>query len=159
MPSFGNSSQLKLNTCDSDIQLICNEGIKLIDFSVITGHRTKKDQNALFPKYTKLKWPKGKHNSFPSRAVDIAPYVKPYGTLFGGKDQLLSIQNYWLGEGKSKGLAQINAFIEKAYARMIGHIERIAFINNIEIRVGIDWDKDYDLLDQSFHDLGHWELI
>lgn len=158
MPSFGTSSQKRLNTCESDIQIICDEAIKIIDFSIITGHRTEEKQNALYPKYTKLLWPDGKHNSFPSRAIDIAPYISPYGAIFGSKAQLLDIQDKLLNEGKSRSLKQINDFVLKSYARLIGHIEAIAAIKGIDIRVGIDWDGDFNMLDQTFHDLGHWEL-
>ena len=158
MPSFGAGSQKKLNTCESDIRIICDEAIKIIDFSIITGHRTKEEQNALYPKYTKLLFPNGKHNSFPSRAVDIAPYIAPYGAIFGSKKQLLDIQDRLFNEGKSRSLKQINDFVLKSYARLIGHIEAIAANKGIDIRVGIDWDGDFNMLDQTFHDLGHWEL-
>lgn len=153
MPAFGTVSQKRLNTCEQDIQLICNETIKYVDFSIITGHRTKKEQNALYPKYTKLKWPKGKHNSFPSKAIDVAPYIKPYGAIFGNDKQVISMM-----EMHDITEDQARAFIKKSYARLIGFMEAIAAINNINIRVGIDWDGDFDMLDQSFHDLGHWEL-
>jgi peptidoglycan L-alanyl-D-glutamate endopeptidase CwlK len=41
---------------------------------VIEGHRGQAAQDAAFARgASKLKWPKGKHNSFPSRAIDMAP--------------------------------------------------------------------------------------
>ena len=50
-----------------------------MDFSVICGHRGEKDQNkAVEQGYSKIKYPKSKHNTFPSRAVDIAPYPSLY---------------------------------------------------------------------------------
>lgn len=153
MPAFGESSSKKLSTCDLKIQKICNEAIKYVDFSIITGHRTKEEQNALYPKFTKLKWPNGNHNSFPSRAVDVAPYIKPYGVIFGGKDQ---IKDMMYRHGISK--VEANNFVLKSYARLIGFMEAIATTQGTDIRVGIDWDGDFDMLDQSFHDLGHWEL-
>ena len=153
MPAFGASSKKKLETCHEDIIEICNEAIQLVDFSIITGHRTKEEQNALYPKYTKLKWPNGNHNSFPSRAVDVAPYIKPYGVIFGNPAEIVKMMDL-------TGVSEIEAktFVQKSYARLIGIIEGIAFQRDIEIRVGIDWDGDFDMLDQTFHDLGHWEL-
>jgi hypothetical protein len=153
MPAFGAGSKRKLNTCDIDVRIVCNKTIKIIDFSIITGHRTKKDQDALYPTYTKLKWPNGKHNTFPSRAVDVAPYIQPYGTIFGGTEQILKMM-----ELRQVSKAEAQNFVLKSYARLIGHIEAIAAIEGIDIRVGIDWDGDFDMLDQKFHDLGHWEL-
>jgi hypothetical protein len=154
MPAFGAVSRKKLYTCDKRIRVICLEAIKHIDFSIVTGHRTKEEQNALYPKYTKLKWPKGKHNSFPSKAIDIAPYIEPYGKIFGGRDQITQIK-----ELRNVSSARANAFVIKSYARLIGHIEAIAAMKGIPIKVGIDWDGDYDMLDQTFNDLGHWELL
>ena len=154
MASFGTSSQKKLNTCEPKIRLICNEAIKYIDFSVITGHRTKEKQNALYPKFTKLKWPNGKHNKFPSKAIDVAPYIQPYGTIFGNPNEIVHMM-----ELTDVSEAEAKAFVWKSYARLIGIMEGIALCNNINIRVGIDWDGDFDMLDQTFHDLGHWEIL
>lgn len=153
MPAFGKRSRKNLNTCAPEIQEICNEAIKHIDFSIVTGHRTKQEQNALYPKYTKLKWPHGNHNSYPSKAVDIAPYIKPYGLIFGHKEQ---IKEMMYRNNVSK--QEANNFVLKSYARLIGFIEAVAKQKEINIRVGIDWDGDFDMLDQNFHDLGHWEL-
>lgn len=75
MPEFSKASKDKLATCHPFLQEICYELIKEIDFTVICGHRNKEEQDAAFSKgSSKLKWPKSKHNSEPSRAVDIAPY-------------------------------------------------------------------------------------
>ncbi len=156
MPEFGRASLKKLNTCEPGIQLICHRVIKVIDFSVITGHRTKEEQNSLYPKFTKLKWPYGKHNSCPSKAIDIAPYILPYGAIFGGKEQILKIREYHDGR---VSVAKIEDFILKSYARLVGHIERVAYDEGIKIRFGLDWDGDFDMLDQNFDDLGHWELL
>jgi peptidoglycan L-alanyl-D-glutamate endopeptidase CwlK len=153
MPAFGESSTKRLNTCHPNIKIICNEAIKYIDFSIVTGHRSKEKQDALYPVFTKVKWPNSKHNSFPSVAVDVAPYIKPYGTIFGNSEQLEEIMEL---RGISKTAA--NNFVLKSYARLIGYMEAIAHSKNIKIRVGIDWDGDFDMTDQTFHDLGHWEL-
>lgn len=75
MPKFSKASQEKLATCHPFLQEICNELIKEVDFTVLCGHRDKEAQDEAFAKgASKLKWPKSKHNSGPSLAVDIAPY-------------------------------------------------------------------------------------
>jgi len=52
-----------------------NRAIKLYDFSVLCGFRNEADQDFAYDNgFSKLKWPNSKHNSKPSRAVDIAPY-------------------------------------------------------------------------------------
>lgn len=75
MPKFGRKSKDNLYTCHRDIQTVCNELIKYIDFSVICGHRTKQEQDKAYAAgNTHAKWPKSAHNTFPSLAVDITPY-------------------------------------------------------------------------------------
>lgn len=75
MPSFGRKSREVLHTCDERLQNILNEAIKHYDFSVVHGYRNMEEQNTLFNQgFSKLRWPLSKHNSYPSRAVDIVPF-------------------------------------------------------------------------------------
>ena len=75
MPGFGKRSRLKLDTCHPDLQEILREAIRIYDFSILCGSRNEEEQNELFDTgRSKVKYPHSKHNSDPSRAVDIAPY-------------------------------------------------------------------------------------
>jgi|AntRauTorcE11897_2_1112592.scaffolds.fasta_scaffold00046_43 peptidoglycan L-alanyl-D-glutamate endopeptidase CwlK len=75
MYKFGPTSQRRLDTCHPKLQEILNEAIKHVDFSVLCGHRNEADQTTAFQsENSKVQWPNSKHNSMPSRAVDIAPY-------------------------------------------------------------------------------------
>ena len=75
MPYFGKRSKKHLETCDKRLQKVLNEVIKYVDCSVIEGHRSAERQNKLFEEgRTKVKYPHGRHNSNPSRAVDVVPY-------------------------------------------------------------------------------------
>lgn len=75
MPTFSRSSKEKLATCHPDLQRLMNEVIKTTDIIILCGHRGEVEQNAAFANHTsQLKWPKGKHNSMPSKAVDVAPW-------------------------------------------------------------------------------------
>ncbi len=75
MPHFGKKSLEQLATCESEIQIICNEAIKIMDFSVICGNRKKEDQDKAHEEgYSEVEWPNSRHNTFPSKAVDILPY-------------------------------------------------------------------------------------
>lgn len=79
MPSFSKRSLEKLGTCSQDLQNICYEVIKHFDFSVVCGHRNKADQDAAFKAgNSKLQFPNSKHNSYPSKAIDIIPYPVDY---------------------------------------------------------------------------------
>jgi len=77
-----------------------NEVIKHVDCSITEGHRSKERQNKLHDeKRTKLRYPHGRHNSNPSKAVDVTPYPVDYKdrerqTLFAG---------FVIGIGRSMG--------------------------------------------------------
>lgn len=75
MPTFSDGGRLKLKECDTRLQLVFNELIKSFDCTIICGHRSEADQDKAFAEgRSKLQWPSSKHNSFPSLAVDAAPY-------------------------------------------------------------------------------------
>lgn len=83
---LGTTSATRLAECDVRLQLLitavaagvdrgdlATAGIR--DIMVVTGHRNEADQTAAVARGTsKTPWPRSKHNSRPSRAVDIAPY-------------------------------------------------------------------------------------
>ena len=75
MPKFSKKSLSKLETCDKRLQDLFLRVVKKFDCNILEGHRIKDRQNKLFDEgKSKLKYPKGKHNSLPSKAVDVAPY-------------------------------------------------------------------------------------
>ena len=90
MAKFGKSSKKRLATCDERLQQVFNEVIKHVDCSVLEGHRSEERQDKLFEEgKTKVKYPKGRHNTSPSRAVDVTPYPVDWDdrerqTLFAG---------------------------------------------------------------------------
>tara|TARA_R110002020_G_scaffold55591_2_gene154068 strand:- start:18749 stop:19138 length:390 start_codon:yes stop_codon:yes gene_type:complete len=90
MAKFGNTSKKRLSTCHKDLQKVFNEVIKHVDCSVLEGHRNEERQDKLFNEgKSKVKYPRGRHNSYPSRAVDVTPYPVDWDdrerqTLFAG---------------------------------------------------------------------------
>jgi hypothetical protein len=116
MPQFSDISKQRLETCDQRLQDILNEAIKYVDFIVLTGHRGQAEQEAAVAAGKSQKhWPHGNHNAYPSRAVDIAPYVPD---------------------------VKIDWRDTPAFGRMMGYIERIADERGIKLRFGMDWDMD-----------------
>lgn len=78
MPKFSQKSLNRLNQCHPDLQRLFLEVVKGFDCSIIEGYRTKEDQDkAFYAGTSKVKWPNGKHNQFPSLAVDVWPYPVP----------------------------------------------------------------------------------
>jgi len=90
MPKFGKRSKERLATCDERLQKVFNEVIKYVDCSVLEGNRSEERQNKLYEEgKTKVKFPNGRHNRYPSLAVDVTPYPVDWKdrerqTLFAG---------------------------------------------------------------------------
>ena len=101
MPRFGRKSKERLATCDERLQEVFNEVIQFVDCSVLEGHRSQERQDKLYDEgKTKVKFPRGRHNSNPSRAVDVTPYPVDWEdrerqTLFAG---------FVLGIARAKGI-------------------------------------------------------
>lgn len=75
MPAFSKRSKNKLATCDVKLQKLMNEVIKYYDCTILEGHRDQATQDEYFHTgRSKLKYPHSKHNTYPSKAVDMAPY-------------------------------------------------------------------------------------
>ena len=78
MPELSQKSLNKLSQCHPDLQRVFLEVIKTFDFTVIEGYRTKEDQDANFYKgVSRVKWPNSKHNTLPSKAIDVWPWPVP----------------------------------------------------------------------------------
>jgi len=101
MPRFSSRSKKRLATCDKRLQGVFKEVIKYVDCTILEGHRSKERQNKLFDEgRTKLRYPAGRHNDSPARAVDVTPYPVDWDdrerqTLFAG---------FVLGIAQARGL-------------------------------------------------------
>ena len=110
MYKFSKRSKDNLATADEKLQLLFNEVIKEFDCTVIEGHRSLKRQKELFDKGASQIdgiSKKGKHNYFPSRAVDVVPYpldwndiesFKKLGEVVKRKAKELNIKIEWGGD-------------------------------------------------------------
>lgn len=135
MPQFGTSSRRRLEECDIRIQEILNEIIEHFDCTVLTGHRNEEEQNKKYAAgESKVKWPNSKHNTLPSKAVDVSPWPIPGN--WGAK---------WKDRVKFYELKAIIFFV--------------ASKNGVKIRFGGDWDQDGDYNDNTFDDLVHFEIV
>ena len=75
MAYFGTKSMSRLNTCDEQLKVLFKAVVKDFDCSVTEGYRNEETQNRYFDEgNSKVKYPLGKHNHQPSRAVDVYPY-------------------------------------------------------------------------------------
>jgi len=75
MYKFGSRSRKQMENIHPDLKKVLNEVIKYVDCSVLEGYRSGERKNKLFEEgRTKVKYPNGRHNANPSRAVDVVPY-------------------------------------------------------------------------------------
>lgn len=89
MYSFSQRSLDNLKNADKRLVDICNELIKTTDFTVIESYRSTERQQELFKKgFSKIDGvkKKGKHNYFPSLAIDIIPFKKGHNPFDGSKE-------------------------------------------------------------------------
>lgn len=134
MYSFGRASRKRYETLHYKLQMIMDEAIQVMDFTIVCGFRNKRAQEKAFNEGKSGKhWPNSKHNQNPSIAVDIAPYDPKLRNIdWNNRDRFILLA------GIIKGVA---------------HKLRIA------IRWGGDWDSDTFMRDQKFIDMPHIELV
>jgi len=145
MPTFSKTSADRLGTCDPPIQKVMNEVVRRFDCTVMCGFRSEFDQTAAVKAgNSKTPWPKSAHNSYPSRAVDVAPFMA------WGPDREKIV---W-PDPKSKTFTKDLAVWYLFGGMVLGIAEGMG----IKLRWGGDWDGDRQINDQSFDDLPHFEL-
>lgn len=149
---FGNASRARLQTCDPRIIRIM-EAVDALGFEcvILVGHRGEAEQNSAFASgNSKLKWPQSKHNTFPSLAVDVAPY-----------DMQLRRIPWPVAPKVWANAAQRNAYMKDLalFYFFAGAIKSIAAAQGVKIRWGGDWDGDHDFHDNTFDDLVHFEIV
>lgn len=82
MPHFGGTSLAHLRTADPRLQSLAHEVIKYFDHTILCAHRGQQLQDKAFDEgKSKVRWPKSKHNSLPSKAIDVAPYPIDWNDL------------------------------------------------------------------------------
>ena len=129
MYKFGKRSLANLASTDKRWSHIMHEVIKVVDCSIIEGHRSKERQDYMVQTgRSKVKWPHSKHNESPSKAIDAVPYPIDWNDT----DRIRAF-----------------AFFVKGVAHSLGY----------KVRLGADWDGDFTNKDQSFNDLPHMELV
>ena len=132
MAKFGRTSTRRLDTCDIRLQRIFTVVVKHFDCSVLCGHRNKADQNKAFDEgRSKLRYPDGKHNTYPSKAVDVAPYYSGEGIPWDDKERFILFAGFVLGVATQMG---------------------------INIRWGGDWKSDKKM-NNKFFDGPHFEIV
>lgn len=132
MNKFGSTSRYELSTADVRLENIALKVIRIKDHSILKGHRPEDEQNEAWDYgNTQLRWPDGKHNGAPSKALDVQTYPRPEN-----KQDLKNEQYFLLGLYVGVGEAM-----------------------GIKLRTGADWDADGEVSDNGWDDLFHVEIV
>jgi peptidoglycan LD-endopeptidase CwlK len=118
MPKFSPVSNERLSTCDAQLIALFNYVIMHWDCSVLEGYRSKTRQLDLYEQ-GKTKVKEGKHNVYPSLAIDVAPYpinwqdIPRFYYFAGfvmGIAKMMGIQVRWGGDWDSDKEVQDQTF-------------------------------------------------
>ncbi|MUK93745.1 M15 family peptidase [Aliivibrio fischeri] len=101
MNKFSPISATRLASCHPQLQAVFTKVLEICDCSILCGHRTEAEQNALPNSNTQVRFPNSKHNSVPSKAVDATPY--PYDE--DDRERFSYFAGIVIGVGASMGIA------------------------------------------------------
>jgi len=138
MNTWGEESKKQRATSDTRLNEIGDEVLKIKDHSVIKGHRNRQEQNSAYnaiPQRSKLQWPDGNHNAYPSKAQDVKSYPFPPLDDDGGDSAQREEQLYLLGLYKG-----------------------VAYMKGMPLRTGADWSREGNIFDNGFDDFFHVEI-
>ncbi|MEZ9627486.1 peptidase [Aliivibrio fischeri] len=100
MNKFSKQSATRLASCHPQLQKVFTKVLEICDCSILCGHRTEAEQNALPSSNTQVRFPNSKHNSVPSKAVDATPY--PYDE--DDRERFSYFAGIVIGVGASMGI-------------------------------------------------------
>lgn len=151
MATFGAASERQLATCHPDLQRLFREVVKDFDCTVLEGKRSIEQQEKNVAKGVS-KTMASKHVfpvERPSLAADVAPYPLKW------PDQKL--RNLALA-GDTAALGEYVKQVALWYT-FGGYVMGMADQMGIALRWGADWSQDWVIVDQTFDDLPHFELV
>jgi len=128
MPRFSERSKQRLSTCRQELQDLFSEVIKEFDCTIICGHRAEPEQTEAF----KAGFSKAEWpNGKHNSKPSNAVDVLPCPIIYADTDRMYYFAGYVRGVASKMG---------------------------IKIRWGGNWDGDTEVRDQTFNDLGHFEV-
>lgn len=129
MPKYSARSLARLGTCHPDLQMVFKAVIEFLDCTIIEGYRGEETQNEMFRT--------GKSQlEWPQGNHNVLP------------SEALDAAAYPI-RWKDRERATLFAGFVLGFARALG----------VELRWGGDWDKDWEVKDNNFDDLWHFELV
>jgi peptidoglycan L-alanyl-D-glutamate endopeptidase CwlK len=130
MPSFGQRSRRALSTCHTELVVLAEEALGVgMDFTVIEGHRDADRQADLY------------HRGLSKLRWPLSKHNPEPSEAFDLAPYPIDWQD------------------PQRFYHLAGILRAVASESGLELRWGGDWDRDFDLRDQRFMDLAHFELI
>jgi peptidoglycan L-alanyl-D-glutamate endopeptidase CwlK len=129
MPAFSERSKKALASAHPKLRALFEEVVKTFDCSILYGFRGQAEQN---------------------EAVARGLSTKPWPTSMHNKYPSMAID---------AAPYPIDWKDRERFYFFAGYVLRTAETMGIKIRLGLDWDQDHDLKDQTLFDLDHFELV
>ena len=127
---YSPASLARLGTCDDRLIAVFNEVIKHVDCTIISGRRGEEEQNELVRTgKSELEYPDSKHNSEPRSEAVDAA---PHPIDWKDRERATLFAGFVIGIAKAQG---------------------------VTLRWGGDWDSDFQVNDNNFDDLWHFEIV
>lgn len=147
---YGRASQAELATVHHELNIIFADVIEVFDVSIIQGARTVEEQIRNIRRGV-------------SKTIDSRHIPRDSDGRYDPRGRAIAVDAVPYQEGVNPWPLDSDDPVtrEKKKARfyyMQGIIRDVAHRHGIEIRQGVDWDRDNDIFDQTFDDLPHVEL-
>ena len=129
MPRFSDKSVAKLATCDPRLQRVFHEVVGSFDCTILEGHRDKERQNRMVEE--------GKSQvRWPDGKHNTVPSmavdVTPYPIVWDDRERQTLFAGFALATAKAM---------------------------DVDLRWGGDWSMDFEVKDNRFDDLVHFEIV
>ncbi len=150
---WSDHSLRELNTIHPDLKTLAGYVLPIWDCKVDEGHRPQHEQDMhVLEGRSFTPWPVGTHNSMPSDAMHLLPFV-------GGKFIGWGVKKDFVGDSVPDYEAMYHWY---AFAGLvIATAAHLYEIGEMESRViwGGDWDGDWNFREHKLRDLAHWERV
>lgn len=149
MPSLSRRSKERLDTCRPALQEVFNELIKTYDFAVLCGFRDKEEQEQAYKiGTTKCHFPNSRHNTYPSEAIDVAPYWEELPHIRWG-----SKLEYKNNDNLQKTYATYDEY-SKACVDEFDKLSEKVMDTACKLNIDLEWGGDWP----SLRDMPHYQL-
>jgi len=158
MNIWGANSVAQRETSDPRLNAIGDVVLQIKDHSVVKGHRGQVEQHQTFVDgHSKLDWPDGNHNEYPSKAQDVRTYPSPPAIEFDKNPDKMSRQEL-RNDVKSLRIMAKDQPLREEQLYLLGLYKGVATMMDIPLRTGCDWSRDGNVFDNNFDDFYHAEL-